>query len=50
MHAPEIPDWFVDEKINNMGQGDYYFFKHDQKIIFEWRRYYAEKMIEELSK
>ena len=50
MHAPEIPEWFVDEKINNMGKGDYYFFKHDQKIIFEWRRYYAEKMIEELSK
>lgn len=50
MHAPEIPYWFVDKRKNEEHDNYFYCLEFDKNLFFEWRRYYAEQMIEELSK
>lgn len=47
MHAPEIPDWFVDKegKLEDMG---YYSIEERERLFFKWRAYYAETMIDKL--
>ncbi len=47
MHAPEIPEWFVmsEGKVGDMG---YYSLKERERLFFEWRRHYAEQMIDKL--